>query len=139
MTAPNIKQPDPRPTAARSRRLRALEERLLVYAFARLHPLALGIALGTVTAASLFLATAVLLVRAAIWPPHDENVGPLLGLLSNYFPGYAVSWPGALVGLAYGFVLGFGLGVLVACIVNLNHHLYARRLNRSRARSNADR
>ena len=43
-------------------------------------------------------------------------VGPNLGLLVNYFPGYAVTATGAFVGLfhglLYGSVLGFGFAAV---------------------------
>ncbi len=123
----------------RHRRQRAVEERLLVHSLAHLNPLALGTALGAVLGAGLFLATAVLLARAALLPPPTGEVGPLLGLLSHYFPGYAVTWPGSLLGAVYGFLVGMVLGLAVAGLVNLNSYLYVRRLNRSRARPTAAR
>jgi len=122
-----------------SRRRRHIEERLRVHAFARLRPVALGTALGIVTGAGLSLSTAFLLARAALWPPPDGRVGPLLGLLGHFFPGYAVTWTGAFMGLPYGFALGFGLGALLAGLVNLNHIVYARRKERATARSTAAR
>jgi ribose/xylose/arabinose/galactoside ABC-type transport system permease subunit len=60
-----------------------------------------------------FLATAWLLIRGG------QVVGPHLALLSNYFPGYHVSWPGALVGLVYGAMCGAVAGWSVAWVYNL--------------------
>jgi uncharacterized membrane protein YdjX (TVP38/TMEM64 family) len=45
-------------------------------------------------------------------------VGPRLGLLSVYFPGYSVTWTGAFIGAAYMFFLGYGAGRVVATIYN---------------------
>ncbi len=45
-------------------------------------------------------------------------VGPHLKLLGQYFLGYTVTFEGSLIGLAYGFGLGFCLGYLVARIYN---------------------
>jgi chromate transport protein ChrA len=45
-------------------------------------------------------------------------VGPTLGLLSNYFPGYSVTWVGAFVGFAYAAVVGALLGWALAMIYN---------------------
>jgi len=60
----------------------------------------------------LFVATAWLLVRGG------ENVGQHLSLLNNYFPGYAVTWPGALLGFVYGAGVGALLGWTIASIYN---------------------
>jgi hypothetical protein len=42
-----------------------------------------------------------------------------LALLNQYFPGYTVSWTGALIGLAWGFALGFCAGWFVAFARNV--------------------
>ncbi len=42
-----------------------------------------------------------------------------LALLDQYFPGYTVSWMGTLVGLAWGFALGFCAGWFVAFARNV--------------------
>jgi len=42
-----------------------------------------------------------------------------LALLDNYFPGYSVSWPGALLGFVYGAVTGAVIGWLVSRLYNL--------------------
>jgi hypothetical protein len=60
----------------------------------------------------LFGATAWLLLRGG------TDVGKTLGLLSNYFPGYTVTWGGAFVGLVYGIVAGAVLGFGTAWIYN---------------------
>lgn len=42
-----------------------------------------------------------------------------LSLLDQYFPGYSVSWTGALIGLMWGMALGFCAGWFVAFARNL--------------------
>jgi hypothetical protein len=69
---------------------------LIEVAVARLRAGILAIVFGMVGGAGLFAATAWLLIKGG------ENVGATLGLLGNYLPGYAVTWPGAVVGLLYG-------------------------------------
>ena len=68
---------------------------LIARAFARLDALALGIAVGVVSASGLFLLTAALLVQG----------GPTIGLhmdrLSFFLVGYDVSWGGAVIGLLW--------------------------------------
>lgn len=81
-------------------------------AFAPLHKRAFGMAIGTACGLTIFLFTAVYLLRE---PEH--GVG--LALLSQYFKGYSVSWPGALVGFFWGFVVGFVGGWFVAFCRNL--------------------
>ena len=60
----------------------------------------------------LALATAWLLVQGG------EEVGPHLGLLGNYFPGYTVTWPGVAVGFGYGLATGGILGWVIASLYN---------------------
>lgn len=81
-------------------------------AFLPLHKRALGMALGLTVGGLVFLATAVHLLRR----PDPEF--PLY-LLSEYFYGYTVSWEGALLGLAWGFVTGFVAGWFLAFARNV--------------------
>ena len=71
-----------------------------------------GLAIGSVAALGLFVATIWLVVKGGV------VVGPHLGLLSMYLPGYSVTWPGAFVGAAYTFFLGYGVGRVIATIYN---------------------
>ena len=96
-------------------------EMIVRAAFARFDFVALAVAVGSVTALGLWAATAILLVKGA--PPGVE-VGPHLALLANFLPGYSVTWGGAAVGLVYGFLIGAALGVLIAIVWNLIHHVY---------------
>lgn len=95
-----------------NRPLAADEERLIEAAVARMRAGVMAIVFGMVGGLGLFLATAWLLVRGG------EDVGRNLGLLSNYFPGYSVTWAGSLVGLAYGALVGAILGWSLAWIYN---------------------
>ena len=90
-------------------------------AFARFDLVALAIAMGCVGALGLWAATATLLVKGA---PPGVGVGPHLALLANFLPGFGVSWPGSVVGLFYGFLIGAGLGILIAAVWNMVHHIY---------------
>ena len=96
---------------------RPMEERpledLLSSAFARYDPVALGSAVGSVGGASLFLATALLLIRG------DEPLGPTLSLLGHYLIGYQVSWGGAILGLLEAGIGGFVFGYALARVINL--------------------
>lgn len=102
--------PDPAPESG--------DRLVLTRAFARLDPLALGSAVGLVSGVGLWIATAVLLLRGG------PSVGFHLGRFSFYLPGYSVSWPGALVGLAEGAVVGFALGAVLASLWNAYHRMF---------------
>jgi len=72
----------------------------------------MAVTFGMVGGVGLFIATAWLLVRGG------ENVGQHLGLLSNYLPGYSVTWGGAVVGLLYGALVGAVIGAAIAWTYN---------------------
>lgn len=80
--------------------------------FAPLHKRAFGIATGTVAALATFLATAIYLLR-------DPQAGLDLGLLSQFFVGYSVSWRGALIGAGQAWIAGFVMGWFLAFTRNL--------------------
>jgi protoporphyrinogen oxidase len=86
--------------------------------FPRLDGVALGCSLGTVAGFLLFLATAILVLKGG------PVVGPTLGLLAQYLPGYSVTPTGSLAGLGYGFLLGGALGWSFAAIRNVVLLLY---------------
>jgi hypothetical protein len=71
-----------------------------------------GLALGVLAALGLLSATVVLVIRGG------PQVGPHLWLLSIYFPGYAVTWPGAFVGAAYAFIVGYVAGRSTGAVYN---------------------
>lgn len=100
-------------------------EKVIEAAFAKLDPLAMGVALGVVGSLALFLATAVLLLKGG------PVVGPTLGLLDNFFLGYSVSWSGAFWGLAQAAFGGFALGFMFAWLRNWSLTAYAFLVQRS--------
>lgn len=108
-----------------------LDDQRLIQAFARLKPDAFGISCGAVAGVLLFAATAVLLIKGPQMRGGVEVLGPNLGLLSNYLPGYSVSWGGAVIGLAWGFGLGFLAGYVLAGFLNFHHAVYLRVLERA--------
>lgn len=81
--------------------------RQLLLAFAPIHKRALGIAVGTVSALTLFGLTAF---HVIVRPPDALN----LWLLQQYFYGYTVTWGGAFLGAAWGFFTGFVGGWFLA-------------------------
>jgi protoporphyrinogen oxidase len=87
-------------------------------AFTKLDRVALGVSVGSTAGVLLFLATLVLVLKAG------DVIGPRLGLLSQYFPGYTVTPEGAALGLLYGFAVGFAGGWLVAALRNAALFLY---------------
>jgi hypothetical protein len=78
----------------------------------RLNARAWGIALGLSLGLGLFIATNVLLLKGG------DVVGPTLGLLGVYLPGYSVSFAGSLIGFVYMFVIGYGFGRLIGEVYN---------------------
>ena len=86
--------------------------RVLQYAFAPVHKLALGLAFGLTAGLAIFAVTAFHVVAQ----PED---GLSIGLLGQYFYGYDVTWRGAFVGLWWGFVAGFSAGWFLAFLRNL--------------------
>lgn len=82
-------------------------------AFERVSARGWGVALGLLCGLGLFAATAVLVVKGGPDP------GAHLGLLSNYFPGFAVTFAGAAIGAVYAFIGGFIAGWTVGTVYNL--------------------
>jgi hypothetical protein len=84
----------------------------LELAFEPLHKRAFGIAVGVASGLIFFLITAVVLVRR-------PDPAPAIHVLDQYFYGYTVSWGGAFLALAWGFVVGFVAGWFTAFTRNL--------------------
>lgn len=78
----------------------------LELAFAPIHKRAFGIAVGSVAGMLVFALTAASVLRGG----HTE----ILPLLANYYPGYSVSWTGAVVGFAWTFFVFFVAGWFAA-------------------------
>lgn len=72
----------------------------------------IGLVLGLLCGAVLFLATIWLVLKGG------PNPGAHLGLLSQYFPGYDVTFVGSLIGFMYGFLAGFPSGALLGAVYN---------------------
>lgn len=88
------------------------EEQQLERAVILLNGKLLGIVLGFLFGAGLFLATNFLVLKGG---PH---VGAHLGLLGQFFPGYRVSFWGSIVGFFYMFAVGLIMGVVLGMVYN---------------------
>ncbi|MCL4523061.1 MAG: hypothetical protein M1453_09155 [Acidobacteria bacterium] len=88
------------------------EEDQLAKAVVRLNAKLMGIVLGTLLGLGLFLATNFLVLKGG------ENVGQHLILLSQFFPGYSVTFLGSLVGFAYAFAVGMVIGSVLGAVYN---------------------
>lgn len=93
-------------------------EGALTQAFLKLDRVALGLSIGAASGTLLFLATLALVLKGG------AAVGPTLGLLGQFFPGYHVTAAGSVLGLLYGFVSGFVVGWTVAFLRNATVFLY---------------
>ena len=87
-------------------------EQELQVAIRRLNARAWGIAVGLLLGGGLFVATNILVLKGG------PNVGQHLQLLSNYFPGYSVSFLGSLIGFVYAFVGGYIMGRGIGFVYN---------------------
>mgnify|MGYP001367910496 CR=1 FL=1 len=96
------------------------EDVLIESAFAKIDPVALGVAVGVVSGFGIFMASVVLLLRGGSAP------GPTLSLLGNYLFGFEVTWGGAVIGLLEGGLLGFAVGALAAGLRNWTLTGYAK-------------
>jgi len=88
------------------------EEELIEKAVVQLNAKLTGLVLGFLLGFGLFLATLILVIKGG------DVVGPHLGLLSQYFPGYRVTFLGSFVGFFYGFATGFIVGAVIGGIYN---------------------
>ena len=96
------------------------DHEILSAVFAKMDVLAMTVAAGVLCSLLLFLATATLLIQDV---PPEFPVGLHLRELSNYLPGFGVSWVGALVGAFYGFIGGALAGFAAAVYWNLTHYV----------------
>ena len=72
----------------------------------------MAITLGFLSGSGLLLATLWLVVKGG---PH---VGAHLGLLNQFFYGYAVTFRGSFIGFLYGFLVGYIAGWIIATVYN---------------------
>jgi hypothetical protein len=96
----------------------------LTEVFLKIDRVALGLSVGLAAGMLLFLATLGLVLKGG------TIVGPTLGLLGQYFPGYTVTAAGSLLGLLYGFVSGFVVGWAFAFLRNATVFLYVAVVHR---------
>ena len=82
-----------------------------------------GLVLGVLGAAIIFISTNWLVIKGG------EQVGPHLGLLGQFFIGYRVSFVGSLVGAAYALVIGYVAGRFIARLYNTIASLRLARRN----------
>jgi hypothetical protein len=101
----------------------ALEDIVLTRAL-HLDAVVQGLATGLVVGVAVFVATNWLVLKGG------SVVGPHLGLLSQFFPGYRVTFLGSLIGFGYSFAGGYAVGYCVARLYNA----FASRRDRGRHR-----
>jgi hypothetical protein len=89
-------------------------EEIVLTRLVRLNASLQGIVTGLVAGLGVFIATNWLLIRAK----EGEVVGPYLSLLGQFFIGYEVTFVGSLIGFAYAFVCGFGVGYAASSMYN---------------------
>jgi hypothetical protein len=93
------------------------EEQLLFHATRRISGKVLGLVFGFLCGFTLWLATIWLVIKGG------PNVGQHLGLISQFFPGYSVTFAGSFLGLFYGFAFGFisawSLGKIYNSVVDM--------------------
>lgn len=88
------------------------EEGQLEKSVARLNAKLLGVVVGLLSGAGLFLATNFLVLKGG------PNVGMHLQLLAQFFPGYRVTVLGSLIGFVYAFGVGFMIGAVLGWVYN---------------------
>lgn len=92
--------------------MRESEELALQHTLLRLNGRAWGIAMGLLFGLGLFIATNILVVKGG------PEVGPHLGLLGVFLPGYRVTFLGSIIGFIYMFVIGYAVGRLIGTVYN---------------------
>jgi len=86
---------------------------------ARMRASVMAVAFGLFAGIALFAATLWLVIRGGVvMQSGREIIGTHLSLLSNFYPGYTVTWGGAFVGFAYAAATGAVAGYVVAWVYN---------------------
>jgi len=88
------------------------EEDLIERVAVRLNAATVGLVLGFLFGAGLFVATIWLVIKGG------PNPGAHLVLLSQFFPGYSVTFTGSILGFVYGFLVGFVTGAVLGAVYN---------------------
>ncbi len=89
------------------------EQALVARAMARLRAGIVAIVTGMIGGVALSGATLWLVIKGG------PNVGQHLGLLRSFYPGYTVTWTGAVLAFVYGALTGAILGWCVAWLYNV--------------------
>ena len=89
-----------------------LLEQIVLTRIMRLSLVINGITVGLLIGLGIFVPTIFLVLKGG------QVVGPHLALLGQFLPGYDVTVAGSFVGLGYGLILGFILGVFIAFVYN---------------------
>lgn len=84
--------------------------------FPRVHARALGIAIGVTTGCGLFILTVFHVIAG--------EEGLPIGLLSQYFYGYDITWSGAIAGAVWAGAAGYVGGWLLGAVHNLTLDLW---------------
>ncbi|WNM61122.1 NAD(P)/FAD-dependent oxidoreductase [Candidatus Nitrospira neomarina] len=98
----------------------ANEEELIEIVFAKLDPVAMGVAVGTISGLLILIGTVILVLKGG------PVVGPNLSLLGNFLFGFQVTWGGSLIGFLEGGVGGFAIGYSGASLRNWSMKAYAK-------------
>lgn len=98
---------------AEKREIGAVYEEAFARVFAKLDPVAFGLAVGCVAGLILFLATLVFVIRGEVAAVTYAE------LLNQYLPGYSATFLGSFIGLVYASALGFVGGWTFAYLRNL--------------------
>jgi hypothetical protein len=85
---------------------------------ARLRASVMAVSMGLLAGLGLFSATIWLVLRGAREVEGEMVIGPHLSLLSNFYPGYHVTFAGAFIGFAYAAATGAVVGYAVGWIYN---------------------
>lgn len=100
-----------------------LQEKI-THIFPRLDPVALGFSFGITAGMLIFAATIFLIFQ------DGGTLGPHLLLLTNFLPGFSVTFQGAVIGLLGLFTLGFLFGLILAYLRNFAVFISARVIHR---------
>ena len=84
----------------------------------------LAFVIGFMAGACVFVATLWLVVKGG------ANVGSHLSLLSQFCPGYRVTYFGSIVGFVYGFIYGYVAGWCIAWLYNRFAYIHGRLVER---------
>ncbi|NOH01788.1 MAG: NAD(P)/FAD-dependent oxidoreductase [Chloroflexi bacterium] len=88
--------------------------------FPKLDPVSFGLSAGITGSLGIFIATLFMLING------NETLSSYAGLLSQFLPGFSVSWRGVLLGMLDMFIFGFAFGSMAAYCRNLIVYASAR-------------